>query len=636
MLRQGPVINHLKAILTKTESVQVPHTAGSIMLSNEVDKVAQPVLLIQKSTKNEVGSTSRRLAIIGTDKAYNSPEETWPTNPYTLEDQLATQVVNKGTVIAELKNRVHYVQNKSGDKSSIDQPQQTKLPELTATKAMLRLFLNKPDTEVDPESLKEIFQYKSENYKKKIEINETKEYQDFVATLLKVYDVEKQNRDKFVFYHGCAPYIGFYLDVIKEFREQLMQQSGGDIKLLRAFDDQFGAENVLAMLLEEGKLQNTDNFNRFDNYKGNFQNKGSSVNVSLVGSAGTSAECSLEYFYRGFSVADLSLEWLVKTLVEKLGNPASFVTYQEIYNRYFDKKDANNQPANNGKLLQIFISPSVVDDLCYLCFPVGATAFSAKADELEEKFKQFKPSKLLAELRQNPKEFLTNWEEKVEDSPEYGGGPNGSALKYTKLQCLQARLYLKPELFWNPEKVEIKSYWRREIDEAAYKKALKAQVQRDLAYWLKNREQIEDGKLFHGKIPLQEGYKLAYEQLHGAKSYAEGNPISKLPSIIEEDEVESFKRLMENPKVDLNKKIPTQDKEFLTPLEIAMKFNATKVIPFLVKQLLKSLSITDEQLSLKVFKKNNFCLTDMLPTGPTSPCPEQLRALGGLWTCGYC
>ncbi len=42
-----------------------------------------------------------------------------------------------------------------------------------------------------------------------------------------------------------------------------------------------------------------------------------------------------------------------------------------------------------------------------------------------------------------------------------------------------------------------------------------------------------------------------------------------------------------------------------------------------------------EQLSLKVFKKNNFCLTDMLPTGPTSPCPEQLRALGGLWTCGY-
>ena len=42
-----------------------------------------------------------------------------------------------------------------------------------------------------------------------------------------------------------------------------------------------------------------------------------------------------------------------------------------------------------------------------------------------------------------------------------------------------------------------------------------------------------------------------------------------------------------------------------------------------------------KQLSLKVFKKNNFCLTDMLPTGPTSPCPEQLRALGGLWTCGY-
>ena len=74
-----------------------------------------------------------------------------------MEDQLATQVVNKGTVIAELKNRVHYVQNKSGDKSSIDQPQQIKLPTTTATEAMLRLFLNKPNIEVDQESLKEIF-----------------------------------------------------------------------------------------------------------------------------------------------------------------------------------------------------------------------------------------------------------------------------------------------------------------------------------------------------------------------------------------------------------------------------------------------------------------------------------------------
>ena len=35
------------------------------------------------------------------------------------------------------------------------------------------------------------------------------------------------------------------------------------------------------------------------------------------------------------------------------------------------------------------------------------------------------------------------------------------------------------------------------------------------------------------------------------------------------------------------------------------------------------------------FLKNNFCLSHMLPTGSTSPCPKQkMKALGGLWTCG--
>ncbi|RZI46511.1 hypothetical protein [Candidatus Finniella inopinata] len=458
---------------------------------------------------------------------------------------------------------------------------------------MLSLELGKK-TDVNEASLGELFTHKA-YAATRIEATSLG-YHDFIQTILRAYKEEQVHQNKFVFYHGCEAFVGFYFDLVQELRDQLFHEAGEDIRLLRAFDDLFSAENVLAMLQEEGKIQGIDDFARIDNYRGKFQDKALSANISLVGSPGHATSSTYFLFYKGQSVNAAQVEWMVKNFTVKFGCPESFPAYRKIYDQYINKKE----PYDNGRLLQIFIDGSVIDDVCYLSLTHGKMPFESDASNLGAKLAEFKPSVLLTLLRENSTKFLSQLQ-------AIGG------LKNITIESLQSRLYLKPEIFWDPSKVMIKTYWRHTLnhdEQMAYKRDLKAQIQRDLSHWLKSRKHVDKGTFFQKKLPLQEIYKKVYEKNHGENSYpaAVSFSVTDLMSAFKTDDVEKLKAIIKDHNLDIDKELVTPDSWPATSIEMAERFNAFKCVNLLLEYIYLSL-IRDEYIRIQgqedVFKESN-------------------------------
>lgn len=250
-------------------------------------------------------------------------------------------------------------------------------------------------------------------------------------TLDQALESERNFPQWFVFYHSVPPEVGFIYDVLSMCIYLKNPTSGYRDKL--RFDDQSfdGINNVNEFIEFFGGPRNIDNYttnhtNASDKYghlgPKDYIDLGLSVNVSLFGSDDDYSSSSI-YLLKSGNMLPGGAGNLFKRMFGKLGMPydLNLEDLLPIFRKHF----------RYGRLYQIFINPEIVDDIGYLSEPSGVPLQLMSSNS-------FGLNNPLSELRNNPNNFNAMVEKK------------GLMLKN-----VQARIFMRPNIFYNPELVKI-------------------------------------------------------------------------------------------------------------------------------------------------------------------------------------
>jgi hypothetical protein len=312
---------------------------------------------------------------------------------------------------------------------------------------------------------------------------------------------EQQHPDQYVFYHATKSSVGFIYDVITEFRKQL-ELRYDDVYYLRAFDDVFTYENVHNLVTISSHDHNEI-----------FRDVGLAVNPFLFGSDGEKCESSYFYYLTDFSQIypeqKTIFDYFAKRL--KLGD-VDFSILEAIFKERIEN--------SGGVLYQIFIDKSVVDQVA------APATLNGRINPLktnEGELKEF--SAVFNKLRQDPKTHA----------------------KYIK--TLQARLYLKPEIFHDTSKVQIKTYRAYPLaDDEAYKKELRETIMGCLNPSLPNYQTFSPTAFVNGAPALHKLMGMIY-QGHNLVIPETADITIKIPQLIANGNIAALIDLMANTEV---------------------------------------------------------------------------------------
>lgn len=450
----------------------------------------------------------------------------------------------------------------------------------------------------------------------------------FLKILEDAVNEEKNHKDKFVFYHGADPALSFIYDIFSEFRRQLILSGSSNTKALRGLDTAFA--NILNV--DEFINKFKDKEGNIDNYRkdpnvGDYQDMGLSVNFALFGNYLAKGSSTLHYFFNSYSQKPPKPEKLFNTFAQSIGLKSTWKDYEPIYQEYYQNKDQNitvNPLLNNledrqniksaqlnGRLLQIFIDPSVVDEMVYLSVLKGNMAYYTVDGKKYGGTLKILP--LLMAADQTPlKDVLRTGRSGTEEADD--------------LATLQARLFLKPEYMLAPNLVSIKEYWRHPLKpeyKQSYEAKLRAIVRQDLANWLVESKGASQGMFAKGTNKLQQLYQYVYKGTIG-QEYAPTINISNLPSLIKKGNkadvmatIEKFPDSLNKPLIDST---DYRQKEELTPLQIAIKYRQGDIIKWLLSELGKiSIPIGSDQLTqvLPSFMDDTSMIESLIKKGAT-------------------
>ncbi|MDP2193909.1 MAG: hypothetical protein Q8K36_05240, partial [Alphaproteobacteria bacterium] len=263
-------------------------------------------------------------------------------------------------------------------------------------------------------------------------------------------------------------------------------------------------------------------------------------------------------FHQDGTIAPPNYELLLRALLSEFGITDT-QKYFDLFKRYFgmsdafetiiDGKVASGETGENH-LLQIFISPTVVNDVVYLAGSMGKGLYATAAEQKAA----LSPKQFLEALRRDPQ----GAHEKLllsDLNDEKGGG----------LHRVQARLFMKPEIMSDPNKVQIVRYTKKPIQER-YFQELREMVRADLTNWLANRYELQKDTL---ENPTQEDAPQAmpplqkverhFDQAEG-KIYNTKTPEELYGRFLLDDNVEGIKQILaRNPDFDLLKEIPNPE-----------------------------------------------------------------------------
>ena len=331
-------------------------------------------------------------------------------------------------------------------------------------------------------------------------------YQYALMTALKR---EREMRDWFVVYHAVRNDTGFLYDVASMFRNVMGFYGSDNFNSFRMLDTFFkDLEGVQDFLDDEIKRQGGD-FTGLDNYRGQFQEKGLSVNIFLFGSKDSNRSSTFKMFsYR--DTADLpglpNFDVHMRYLLSQFGadDAVSLQEYRDLYTTFFPGQGALNDGTNkSGELYQIFINPDDVDDVLYLSLMMGRGLFATAAEQRQK----YAPKRVLTLMRQSMTEAET----------ERGRlGLSAGAHGNNDFQNFQARLLLKPSIMSDPTKVRIEKYYTRPPNDG-YQEALRRLVERHITRFLLRKLTFSPGvfetstgaQAVYGKI--LGGYNLSYD-----------------------------------------------------------------------------------------------------------------------------
>ena len=292
-----------------------------------------------------------------------------------------------------------------------------------------------------------------------------------VDSFVTMVQEEKKHPDHLVAYHAGNRGMMFLYDIYSEIRCLLTMDN--NVSALRLLDNLFD-EDLPAFLkkMREGALEE-----RAFNYQRGYQDQAISVNWFLSGSYPDSGSFSFAYYLEGRSSDKIGPFEFIKRVFEGIGIS---VDVEKEYGPILQKLGEKN-----GRMVQLFFIPEVLSKMAYLSVGEGMPTKWNNGQKLTED-----PVELLKKFKEDPNAAEAVLKETI---------PNPS---YTDLRSdvIQGRIVLFPEFMNNPTDVLIKNYDLKELS-PDYKTALRFQIARDMALWLKNNP---DTKVF--KDPKLQGY----------------------------------------------------------------------------------------------------------------------------------
>ncbi len=288
----------------------------------------------------------------------------------------------------------------------------------------------------------------------------------------------------YVFYHATLDEIGLFYDVISEYRARLAMRHSDDVAVLRALDDKFKDIPDVAefMAMFEDKTGIISDHSTKNGTK--YSELGLSVNPFLFGNYDNSGECSYRYWLDNRSIFPPNIMSAFHSFTQKIGLTIKWSDFKNLARPY---------RLENSRMLQIFINPKIIDHVGYASIDFGQKLTFKAGDHNSNSIK------LLLDLLRRKKDPLLD--------------ANGNTIF---LHNIQARLFLKPKFFHDPNMVRIIQYQSNPISPSLaleYKAKLRDLVDADLDQWLKSNIQSFSGVRKVNK--LQHVYRSFEAAQHG-------------------------------------------------------------------------------------------------------------------------
>jgi len=300
----------------------------------------------------------------------------------------------------------------------------------------------------------------------------------------KAIEKEKERSKDLVFYHATTGTMGFLIQIFTKFRNHLMMHEKMSSPLLRGWDFLFQElDSVEEFLMAHLKVKKSSEINMLevDNYRNNFEKIGLSVNPFLFGNLGSYDSGSYYLFYSDTTNRPPNFEPALREYLDLLDLPAE--KYLALNKKY-------EAIQNKNLLLQIFISPNIVDNYVYLANAGGVGIHPA--------LRKNAPREKLLAFRKNP------LSKEIENFP---------------YSSLQARIFLHPEMMQDTSSVSIFSYSAFTPEEQTsfdlFNKELEALIETDITSFLRDPVALEPGAI-HANLtpPAQKSHEIAIKRAH--------------------------------------------------------------------------------------------------------------------------
>lgn len=333
---------------------------------------------------------------------------------------------------------------------------------------------------------------------------------------------ERRQKNSVVFYHATESANSFLYDVFTEFRKQLQLNTSKDIQFMRALDDFFIYGNV-----SEFMQAHVNHYGQVDNYRNDYTECGLSVNLALFGSHNSETSATYKLFLENYSIRPPAIAPLFNYFANKLNLEIEYSAFAEIYDAYRKKA--------GGCIYQFFIDDAYVNEVSYPALPRGPLnpLRSTEGKDLT------KLSEILEEIKSNPvkhKEYIAT---------------------------LQARLYLKPDVFHDPKKVTVKTYFANPMSPEeiiTYKNKLTEVVRSCVKEIVAGRARLPRATFRKQKPNIQKIAESHFSNSDaGVITYVRSHQQDLIRAIIEGDLEDIIDILIESSNIDLARKSVKRD-----------------------------------------------------------------------------
>jgi len=302
----------------------------------------------------------------------------------------------------------------------------------------------------------------------KMEMNSITSAQDidkFIEVLSEILQKERELNSRFVCYHSMEPRIGNIYDLYTAFNSLILLVDNSSPWSFRGNVDKKKSETV-------HRLWQMAETNKGHDESPEFRMHGISAVPSLFTNFEISSESAFASWLTGGGHNTLPDQFVKKFYLE-LGFPEKVAT-----ERVKEVEEVFAMSPNHSRLLQIFIHPSVIDELSYVSQGYGTNLDTPDWFE-EEGVHTIKPSRILPRYRNSEETY--------------------------KIDSLQLRLLFNPEIMSQPQFVTLFNYFASADDKelrsqfTRYQENLNQLMAKHVGEWLENYSGSHEFKLVYIK-----------------------------------------------------------------------------------------------------------------------------------------